>query len=386
MHTLMISLDTLVLTQAIGNSRVRHERYAELAGRVSMVICNRSGSQPLTPYERGALAAIPTESRGHLAYLQDGYRQGLRVHQQHPVDVVTAQDPFLTGVIALRLGRTLRRPVIVQIVSPVIDNLYFARERLRNRALQHLARWLIRQADAVRVLSEAERQACLRHGVAPQKVCVLPVPADLRQFFTPVSTEAWARRLNLSPDDLVLLWIARPVPFKDGPLLLRAFQRVHRQMPTARLVLVGDASHTALPALAAALGIADAVRWAGNVTHDHLPALYQLATLYTHSSYYEGLGVVMLEAHASGLPIVSTATDGAREIVLDGQTGLITPIRDAEGLANGILTLLRDPIRRSAMGIRARQHVQEKFDDGRLTRAWVTLWQRLAEGKPPCDD
>ncbi len=82
MHVLMISLDTAFLTQAITDSRSRHEMYAEQVGRISMVICNRRSGRALEPYRSARVTATPTESRGYLQYLLDGYRLGLRAHQR----------------------------------------------------------------------------------------------------------------------------------------------------------------------------------------------------------------------------------------------------------------------------------------------------------------
>src|SRR4051794_36287184 len=109
----MISMDTALLTETIGNSRERHEAYAAEIGQISMVICNRR-SPSIFPYKTAALAGQPTQSNSYLGYLRDGYRAGLRFHADHPVDVIAAQDPFLTALIGLALRRRLRAPLIIQ--------------------------------------------------------------------------------------------------------------------------------------------------------------------------------------------------------------------------------------------------------------------------------
>ena len=390
MHVLMLSLDISLLTQTTGNARRRHERYAELlGGDLSIVVCNRRGASALAEYQGSHVTARPTASRTYVHYLTDGLRAGMAFHAERRIDVIASQDAFLTGLIGLRLRRATGAPLIVQVHSPTLDNRAFSTERLRNRPLQWLARWLLPRADAVRVVSQAERAACIRHGVAPERACVIPVAPDVARFVTPAPAEkldAWRRRLNLPPDAPVVLWVGRPVPFKNVPLLLRAFQHVHAAMPDVHLIVAGDValSQDDLPALADALGVAAVTHFPGPVPHDELPAVYQISALYAHPSLYEGLGLVMVEAGVSGLPVVSTATDGALEVIANGQTGLIVPTHEAQPFAQAMLELLRDPQRARAMGERARAALVERFDEERLMRQWVEMWKHVARKEKPC--
>ncbi len=385
MHALMISMDTSILTQTISNSRERHDAYGEQLGRISMIVCNRRGTAPLPAYDSAHLAVRPTESRGYVQYLLDGYRTGLRFHAEHPIDLITSQDPFLTGVVGLALRRRFGAPLVVQDHSSLIDNRYFAAESRRNRWLQRLARWTIRRADAVRVVNHAERLACIRHGLAPERVCVAPVPAAIGRFLISApAVDPWRERLGLEAGTPVVLWVGRAAPVKNLPMLLRAFSRVYAALPSACLIITGDMSGTAIPDLVTASGLSSSVCLPGSIAHADLPALYQLATVYAHSSTYEGFGVVMIEASASGLPVVSTDTDGARDIVVDGQTGLLVPVGDEAALADALLGLLREPDRARVMGAQARDHVVQAFDETRLTVRWISLLQAVADRKMPC--
>lgn len=381
MHILMISLDTSILTKTIGDSRPRHEKYAEMFGRISLVVCNRRRRSPLPTYKSERVVARPTESRSFLHYLWNGYRTGLRFHSEQPVDLISSQDPFLTAMIGLALRWKIGVPLLIQIHSPMLDNEHFAAESRRNVWLQKLARWTVKRADAVRVVSQSEREACIRLGVAGDHVCVIPVPANVRRFMMPASTDQiteWWNRLVIDPDAPLILWVGRPVAFKDLPTLLRAFVRVHEDIPNAYLVIAGDIQGTDIPAQVKRTGLAEFILMPGPVAHDDLPALYQIATIYAHSSYYEGFGLVMVEAGASGLPVVATDTVGAREIIVDGDTGRLVPVRDDKALASALVELLNDPDQASAMGERARQRVQQLFDQNRTAEKWVNMWRAVA--------
>jgi glycosyltransferase involved in cell wall biosynthesis len=382
MHVLMVSLSETMLTQTIGDTRPRHEAYAEQVGRISMAICNRRSGQPLPEYRSARVTARATESRGYLHYLSDGYRLGLEFHREQPIDLITSQDPFLTALIGLRLRRALGAPLIIQVNSPTVDNPYFFyRERAHNPALQGLARWTLRRADGVRVLSEGERQACHRHGVMPERVQVAYIPTDVSRFGTPVAAERlafWRKRLGIPSDAPVAVWVGRPEQaFKDVPTLIQAFARVHREVPSARLVLVGEITSNKVPAQLESLGLSGVVCLPGAVAHTELPAFYQLATAYVHSSYYEGLGLVMVEASAAGLPVISTDTDGAREIVVPGKTGRLVPVGDVDALARELVDMFRHPDRARTMGQQARAHVADRFDSRRTMANWLDLWRSV---------
>jgi glycosyltransferase involved in cell wall biosynthesis len=387
MHVLMISLDTEFLTQAITDSRARHEAYAEQAGRISMVICNRRSGRALEPYQSPRLTATPTESRGYLRYLSDGYRAGLRAHEASPVDIITTQDPFLTALVGLRLRRRLGVPLIVQVHTSAIDNPYYAREHWSHPLLQRLARWALRRADAVRVVNEGEREACVRHGVRAERICIAPAPVDVGRFQVVAArerVEALRARLDIAADAPVAIWVGRAERVKDFPTLLGAFARVHARLPAARLILVGNLAVPAITDRIAALDLAPAVRLTGPVAYADLPSLYQAADVYMLSSYYEGLARVMIEAAASGLPVVSTANAGARDVVIDGETGTLVPIGDPVALAEAVVDLLTQPARARQMGERGRQHVAERFDQQRTMAVWVGMWEAVFARRKPC--
>jgi glycosyltransferase involved in cell wall biosynthesis len=387
MHILMIGMDTALLTGQIGNSRARHEGYAAQVGRISMVVCNRRGPAPLPPYRTDRLEARPTESRSYAHYLLDGYRMAMRVHAEQPIDVITTQDAFLTGLIGLAVRRRIKAPLIMQDHSCVVENPYFAAERPINRGLQWLARQTLRRADAVRVVNHEEGRACQRIGIPADRVCCIPVAPELGRFIDPVPPEqitAWRDRLGLAEGTPVALWVGRPVTFKNVPMLVRAFGLVKGVLPDARLVLAGDMRGTTIPEQIAALDLQDAISLPGPVPHADLPALCRIATVYAHSSNYEGFGLVLAEAAASGVPAVTTATDGAAETVVDGQSGLLVPVGDEQALANALIALLSDPARAAQMGAFARDHVRQTLDERQLADRWVGMWRAVAAGEPPC--
>jgi glycosyltransferase involved in cell wall biosynthesis len=132
-------------------------------------------------------------------------------------------------------------------------------------------------------------------------------------------------------------------PRKNIPMLLEAFSKILAHDPGLKLVLAGDEPAAPLLDHCDQLGIAESVDFRGTVSDGELVTLYQHADLFVIASAQEGLGIVMLEAMACGLPVVATDCGGPEGIVIDGETGQIVPNNDPDALADAIVAMLSQP-------------------------------------------
>jgi glycosyltransferase involved in cell wall biosynthesis len=383
LHVLMIALGDQVLTGEGGDTRQRHLEYAERVGHLHMVVYSPRESDFHETTLSDHLTVYPTRSATRPGFILDAYRLGVEVCHAHPIDLITTQDPFTTGLPGVWLKRRFGIPLDVQNHSDFFDNREWIGERpLRNGFFNRLGKWVIRQADTHRVLNRAERDKYLRMGIAAERVAVLATPTRLDRFDPdgpPGEVESLRAALELPSGAPVLLWVGRPVRFKRVPLLVEAVALARAAHPDVQLILVGDFSARAdVREQVARLRLSRAVHFVGSVPHESLPAYYRLADVYVHSSVYEGLGKVMIEAAASGTPVVSTRTAGAGEIVVEGETGLLCEPEDAADLAEKIVTLLDDPKRAAEMGAAGRTFVLGKFDHTRNMDAVVDTWRRTA--------
>jgi glycosyltransferase involved in cell wall biosynthesis len=165
---------------------------------------------------------------------------------------------------------------------------------------------------------------------------------------------------------------------KNVRLLFAAYQQVCQCMPQApRLVLVGRAPLPADWNYAQTLGITDRIDVCESVPLPVLVQLYQQASLFLLSSDEEGLGIVILEAMASGLPVVSTRCGGPETAVIEGETGYLTPVGDATAMADGVCRLLEDPALRQQMGQRGRQVAEDRFSLAVAGRAYLDQYDAL---------
>jgi glycosyltransferase involved in cell wall biosynthesis len=361
MHVLMISLDASLLGDPHGNTVQRHVEYAQRIGDLSIVTYNPA-AQPKT-VQRFAenFTVYPTNTRPVL-FPWVAYRQAARLMRGKPVDVVTTQDPFATGLVGVLLKWRFGVALDVQSHSHFFENPDWIAERpLRNRFLYGLAGWIIQRADTNRVLSEREKAIYVKRGVPADQIAILTTPTHVDLFAPPrPASELAARReaLGIPAEAPVLVWVGFPAEFKHVDLLLAAYQRIKAARSAARLVMVGDfGTRPQFVRQATTAGVI----FAGRIDHDDLALYYQMADVYLHSSRYEGVPKVLIEALASGTPVVSTDHLGADVVVRDGETGLVTD-HTPEALAAAAITLLDDPARARAMGAAGQRDVIERFD------------------------
>lgn len=216
--------------------------------------------------------------------------------------------------------------------------------------------WLYRRTmartDVVAAVCEAARARFAQQGVRPRER-LLAVPNGIRvEAFSCASDERRAALRNLvglAPGVRIIGTVGRLNPVKDQATLLRAFARMHAASADSALVLVGDgALRATLEAQSTVLGIGDAVRFLGD--RSDVRQLLQGFDAFVLSSLSEGYSMALLEACASGLPIVATDVGGNREIVADGSNGLLVASADEAALAEAMAALLREPARAARMG------------------------------------
>jgi glycosyltransferase involved in cell wall biosynthesis len=164
----------------------------------------------------------------------------------------------------------------------------------------------------------------------------------------------------------------------DIPTALRAFTLICAEFPAARLTVAGSGPEEAkLRALAEALGLADRVHFSGRIDNREIPALYASASLMLNPSRVDNMPISILEALASGVPVVSTDVGGIPFVVVDKESALLVPAGDAEGMAAAALSVLRDPALRNQL-TRNGFALVEAYSWDRVRASWMAVYARLA--------
>jgi phosphatidyl-myo-inositol dimannoside synthase len=245
------------------------------------------------------------------------------------------------GWAALPVARALLRRI-----GDEVDVLTFLAEYFRIRLARALS------ADA------ADRMVRLAPGVDPAEFHRGTGGARIRAQF------------GIAPDRPVVVCVSRMVPRKGQDTLIRAWSAVRAHVPVdPLLLLVGDGPYQSqLQVLSRQLGVADSVLFTGPVSWDDLPAYYDAGNIFAMPCRtrrggldVEGLGIVYLEAAATGLPVIVGDSGGAPDAVLDGETGYVVPGRDTDMLAQRLIQLLSDPAGAAAMGEKARAWIDREW-------------------------
>jgi phosphatidylinositol alpha-1,6-mannosyltransferase len=236
--------------------------------------------------------------------------------------------------------------------------------------------------DTITYLGEYTRSriAAALTPAAAARMVQLPPGVDEKTFHPGSGGDAVRARLGLT-DRPVVVCVSRLVPRKGQDTLILAMPRILAKEPDAVLLIVGGGPYEKdLRRLAHETGVAASVRFTGAVPWAELPAHYGAGDVFAMPCRtrrggldVEGLGIVYLEASATGLPVVAGDSGGAPDAVLDGETGWVVRGGSAEETAERIVVLLGDAELRSRMGERGREWVEEKWRWDLLAEKLKTL-------------
>jgi L-malate glycosyltransferase len=226
-----------------------------------------------------------------------------------------------------------------------------------------------RQARRVIAVSQAvERSLSTRKIFPVRKIAVIPNGVDFRRFDASLrefDREAFRRRMKIPHGSLLVGSVGDIKRQKGYEDFLRAAAHIAREEKRAHFVIAGrDNSaagehRAALESLVRELGLTARVHFTGWL--DDVAPLLASLDLYVSASHTESFGLSMVEAMASGLAVVATATEGAREIIDPDETGVIVAVGDCERLATSVLRLLRDERERARLGKLARARARDRF-------------------------
>lgn len=184
------------------------------------------------------------------------------------------------------------------------------------------------------------------------------------------------RRRLASPDEKIIMHISNFRPVKRVTDVVRTFKKVLDHV-NARLIMVGDGpERLSAVGVARQLGISDRIKYVGS--HEHIENLLASADLIFQPSEHESFGLVPLEAMASQVPVLGTASGGVTEVVIHGETGYLADVGDIETMARYAVELLSDEAKAKAMGRRGREIALEKFSRERIVSEYEALYNELA--------
>lgn len=258
--------------------------------------------------------------------------------------IVTAQDPFATGVVGYVVSRWTNSPLEVQEHGDFFSGEW-VKESWKNRFWSLVGRFVLRRAERVRVVSERVKQHVVALGVSAEKIEVIPVAMDLASIRMPSFAHALLSAFRIVAP-------CRFVEQKGLDVLLDAAAVLKTRGRDFRLSLVGAGPLEAwLRRRIEERGLTDRVTLEPWRSSD---SLWEAADLFVLSSRYEGFGRTIVEAMSAGVPVVTTDVGCVGSVFRPGVDGLVVPVNDATKLADAIVAQMTDDLRREQMRQSAR--------------------------------
>jgi glycosyltransferase involved in cell wall biosynthesis len=236
--------------------------------------------------------------------------------------------------------------------------------------------------DRIIAVSERVKRDLVDYRVAKaEKISVIPLGFDLKPFLDSTTHRgSFRRELSLNNGAPLVGIVGRIFPIKNHRLFLDGAARIAAVEKSARFVIVGDgALRRQMEEHTDRLGITDRVIFTG--WRRDLPRIYSDLDALVVSSDNEGTPVSAIEAMASGCPVVATRVGGLPDLIADGETGHLVPLRNADSLAAAVLRLLRDRATARRIGQAARANVAERFTTERLVGDIERLYTDLLTEK-----
>jgi glycosyltransferase involved in cell wall biosynthesis len=319
---------------------------------------------PMRAFRPGTLAGIVAGVRRHRVRLIHSHGKGAGLY----------------GRLAAALTRV-----------PAVHTFHGLHHRRHGRLGQHaylaLERLLARLTTAFVHVSSSEMEEAIGLGVSlASRAVVIPNGVDCDEIDRIRASSAAERAVaGLAGASAVVGYVARISPQKGLEDFARAMRLVADAVPGARFVLVGDApkgdeaARQRFVELVGALGLDGRLLMLGY--RSDAIALMKTFDVYVSTALWEGLPITLLEAMACRRPIVATDVGGNRDVVVDGDSGFLVPVRNPDALAGRVRQLLEDPALRRRLGEAGRRRVEDRFSIGHMVARTSELYERVAQSR-----
>jgi glycosyltransferase involved in cell wall biosynthesis len=289
-----------------------------------------------------------------------------RIRRFHP-DVIHAHNLFFrTTELAAFLRLFSHTPLVVTHHLGRVEDSGWLGSLIRCYEAS-CGKFIFRRSDHITVVSNAVAEHVRSTGIDSKPLTVIPNGVDA-QLFHPTPTP--------SNTGKVVLFVGRLVSNKGPEVLVRAAPTILSKHSNARFVMVGDGPMMkSLMTDSRHNGSSAAFQFLG--TRHDVPELMRQATVFVRPSKLEGMPLTVLEAMASGLPVVATPAGGTRELVQEGVNGWLVPAGDSDALAKAVSSLLSNPDEAGQMGRSGRQMVKQHYSWDRTAELYEQVYSRV---------
>jgi glycosyltransferase involved in cell wall biosynthesis len=373
------------MTASIDNLRVLHlDTGKEWRGGQGQVFTLMSGLQaqgvgqllvapPGSPLfektQAAGIATSPLKTFGELDPFAPGRLRAI-LDAEH-ISLVHAHDAHAH---ALALRALKHRPDVAFVVSRRVDfaisHHWFSRRKYRDPRIRYFA------------ISNGVRDVLLAGGVAPERIRIVPSGVETKRFAFDVPRARLREEFGIPSTVPVVGTIGSLVDHKSHVTLVEAAPIVLEHFPEARFIIVGDGElRVPLQRRTADLGLGDRVRFPG--FRSDIETFLGSFDAFVVSSHLEGLCTSLIDAMLFRLPCVGTDTGGIPDLIRDGETGLLVPVRNPDALAEAICRVLGDAALARSLGEAGRTHALAQFTAEALVRNTLEGYSAILDEQHP---
>ena len=379
MNVLMISLDATLMTdreKVVEDSQDRHILYGKYLSHLFIVV--RSGKGQKARKLSDNVTVYPAVS-GSLCFVWDAYRISKRISRENKIDVITAQDPLLTGIVGYLMKKRYNIPLNIQLHGNYLNNIIWLKQSKLNYLLNMVGNYIAKRADSIRVVAEGIGQRLAsKLNMPAEKFITLPVPTDIGKFLNSYQNERLKE--EIAEFENVILFVGRLSKEKNVEVLLIAAKEILLRYPKALFLIVGDGPmRESLQKLAQRMEIGQNTRFEGSVSYKNIPGYYHSCDILVLPSKHEGWGRVAIEGLACGKAVIVSDVCGVAELVTKQELGFTFP-QDSPGiLADKIIHILGNSEVREEMGARGREYVKGTMDIEKNAPEFAELYRKTVE-------
>lgn len=302
-----------------------------------------------------------------LRYTKAAYKFAKVLIKENKYDLTHSFFTVPCGYISLKLKQKFKLPYIVSLRGSDVP-YYSERFTFIYKLLMPLIKRIWKNAEFVIANSEGLKKLALRSDPG-REIGIIYNGIDIAEFRPQPELK--------DPKKFQIICVSRVTPRKGIRFLVQAFKNIAEKFPQAQLLVIGDGNEKqSLMDLARALELGEKAVFLGLVSHEKLSQYYAKASIFVLPSLNEGMSNTMLEAIASGLPIIATDTGGTKELVKEGMNGFIVPMQDNYAITQKIEKLIENPHMAEQFGIESRRRAEE-LSWKNVAKQYADLYQEV---------
>lgn len=317
--------------------RLRMQQYASVMGELHVIVFTRRSDGLPSEQKDGNLFLYATNVRTRVGMLWSAYKIGRKIlkNNQGKKFVVSSQDPFETSLVGRAVAGGNRATHHVQLHGDSFNPESY-RGSLLQRVRVFYGKYVVRKTKCIRVVSERLKKSLVYLGVPINAITVLPITSDLAPFL-----EVGKVRNYDSNDELSFLYVGRFSPEKNLSMMLDVFAEVIKSNPSIKLTLLGSGPlQMSLENQVNLLDIKRNVRIESWI--DNVPEVMAEHDVFCLSSNHEGWGMVLLEAAATGMPVITTDVGCVGEVIKNDENGKVVDVKSHNEYISAIQDYLSD--------------------------------------------